>query len=45
MVNWSGVKEGTEMYQQDKLDDATLEMNQLASRNADETFKNEYEDE
>lgn len=39
MVNWSGVKEGMEMYQQDKLDDATLEMNQLASRNADETFK------
>ena len=39
MVNWSGVKAGMEMYQQDKLDDATLEMNQLASRNADETFK------
>lgn len=39
MVNWSGVKSGMEMYQQDKLDDATLEMNQLASRNADETFK------
>jgi hypothetical protein len=39
MVNWSGVKSGMEMYQKDKLDDATLEMNQLASRNADETFK------
>ena len=39
MVNWSGVKAGMEMYQKDKLDDATLEMNQLASRNADETFK------
>ena len=39
MVNWSGVKSGMEMYQKDKLDDATLEMNQLASSNADETFK------